>query len=250
MPNYHLKKAIAIAVAAAAALAVGAHIGGMSADLSRGHAQFDSHANMHVVAEKYCTCFQDTGKVVDAYAFADSRPSVPDIPVKNVLTAHDDPYTGRTTILGLYGALVVGSMTNHLISTFLAREAGIIVNDRTKQHTRHPSSEDHAIIDPHTGRKITLGIQGIFSGFKTRALTARELRDIDLDEVMWLTPQNNDWNPYDPEYAALEAAYLDADGDMRMLDPGELRDTSPSELQVSSAVTEDHVYEPMMHLDD
>ena len=160
MPNYHLKKSIAIAVAAAA-LAVGAHIAGMSADLSRGHAQFDLHANMHVMAEKYCTCFQDTGKCVDAYAFSDSSPSVPDIPVKNVLTAHDDPYTGQTTILGLYGALVVGSMTNHLISTFLAREAGMIVNDRAKIHTRHPSPEDHALIDPHSGRKITLSLQGV-----------------------------------------------------------------------------------------
>ena len=35
-----------------------------------------------------------------------------------------------------------------------------------------------------------------------------------------------------------------------MLDPGELRDTLPSELQVSSVLTDDHVYEPMMHSDD
>ena len=162
MPNFHLKKAIAIAVAAAA-MAAGAHIGGMSADLSRGHAQCDSHANMHVVAEKYCTCFEDTGKVVDAYAFADSRPSVPSIPVKNVLTAHDDPYASRTTFLGLYGALIVGSMMNHLISPFLAREAGVIVNERAKIHTRHPLLEDHAIIDPHSGRKITLSLSKGFS---------------------------------------------------------------------------------------
>ena len=69
---------------------------------------------------------------------------------------------------------------------------------------------------------------------------------------MWLTPQNNSWNPYDPEYAALEASHLNADGDMRMMYPGKLRDTSPSDLlvQVSSVVTTDHVYKTMMHTDE
>ena len=74
---------------------------------------------MNVVARKYCTIFQDTGKRVDTYAFVDSSPSVSDLPIKNVLTAHDDPYTGRRTIIGLYGALVVSSMTHHLISPFI-----------------------------------------------------------------------------------------------------------------------------------
>ena len=89
-PNHHVKEVIA-AVVAAVALTIGAHISGLSAELSRGFAQLDSHANMNVVAEKYCTSFQDTGKRVDAYAFADSSPSVSDLPIKNVLTAHDDP---------------------------------------------------------------------------------------------------------------------------------------------------------------
>ena len=44
---------------------------------------------------------EDTGQKVDAYAFTDLRPSVPDIPIQNILTAHDNPYTGRITILGL-----------------------------------------------------------------------------------------------------------------------------------------------------
>ena len=39
---------------------------------------------------------------------------------------------------------------------------------------------------------------------------------------------------------------------MKMLDPGELCDDTPSNLlaQVSSVVTTDHVYETMMHIDD
>ena len=92
MPNCHVKNAIATAIAAAA-LAIGAHISGLSAELSRGFAQLDSHAKMHVIAEQYCTSFEDTGQKVDAYAFADSRTSIPDISIKNVPTAHDDLYT-------------------------------------------------------------------------------------------------------------------------------------------------------------
>ena len=53
-PNWHIKNTIATAIAAAA-LAIGAHIAGMLAELSRGFAQLDSHANMHVMAEQYYT---------------------------------------------------------------------------------------------------------------------------------------------------------------------------------------------------
>ena len=60
------------------------------------------------------------------------------------------------------------SMKNNLIPPFMMREAGIVVNNAPKIHSRPPTVEDHFIYFPSTNLRITMVLNGIFSSFITR----------------------------------------------------------------------------------
>ena len=115
--------------------------------------------------------FQNTGKTMNVSGYKDREPSDFGIPVVNVLAAHDCPYSNKTTILVAKNVLQVKGMRSNLIPPFLLREAGLIVNDTPLIHVPEPKAEDHLIVDPESGVKIHMSLNGVFSGFETRALT-------------------------------------------------------------------------------
>ena len=194
------------------------------------------------------TEIEDTGRRVSASTFADSSPSVKNIPVKNVMVAHDCPYTGKVTLCTVYHALMVRNIKCNLFNPFQVREAGTIINDIPMQHILHPVNEDHMIYDPETKASIRLSLQNTFSGFQTRPLTEFEVEHVDEYDLINLTPPysvDSPWNPYDQAFSAREAEFLDCEGRLRLYDEGELRNMAPQDLlaQVSGVVTIEPEYE-------
>ena len=111
-------------------------------------------------------------------------------------------------------------MSHNLIPPFIMREAGLIVNDVPRIHTR---SEDlnngtHCILtDGETGDpklKIPLKLDGIFSYFETRMMTEEEVEHCEYIETVDLCPDRDKWDPYDPDYANREDSMVDFRGDV------------------------------------
>ena len=69
---------------------------------------------------------------------------------------YDCPYTGITYILVILNALYVPSIQNNLITPFMIRKAGVIVNDTPKIQMDDPSTNDHSIYFPGEDFRIPI----------------------------------------------------------------------------------------------
>ena len=102
------------------------------------------------------------------------------------------------------------------------REAGLIVNDVPRIHTRQEdlTNQTHFIVSMGNGDNngtklnIRMKLDGIFSYFPTRKLTMDELEECEYMETVYLSPDASQWNPYDEEYAESEDKFLVFRGDL------------------------------------
>ena len=177
--------------------------------------ELDSHANM-VVVGKHATIIAPTGRHAEVQAFSNKCNTLQKVPIVDAAIAYDDKYTGKTFILIMKNVLYVETMERNLIPPFILREAGLIVNDVPRIHCGEElNDESHCIIDRSTGMKIRMFLRGIFSGFDSRELSQAEIDNCDDYELVMLTPDASQWDPYDEVYADNEQRYLAWDGSVQ-----------------------------------
>ena len=97
--------------------------------------QLDSHANMIVVGSQ-ATVFGNSGRTADVKPFSNDYSKLQSVPIVDAALAYNCPYTMKTYILTVRNALHVESMHHNLIPPFILREAGLIVNDVPRIHTK------------------------------------------------------------------------------------------------------------------
>ena len=111
-------------------------------------------------------------------------------------------------------------MNHNLVPSFILREAGLIVNNVPKIHTRKEdlTNETHCIVSKDdidnngTNLCIRMKLDGIFSYFPTHKLTINKLENCEYIETVYLSPDAAQCDPYDEEYADLEDRFLDFRG--------------------------------------
>ena len=124
------------------------------------------------------------------------------------------------------------------------REAGLIVNDIPRIHTRQEdlTNQTHCIVsrvdgdENGTNLNIHMKLDGNLSYFPTHKLTMDELEECEYMETVYLSPDAAQWNPYDVEYAESEDKFLYFRGDIIHRQPKRwkiLDDSDVFELQVS-----------------
>ena len=186
--------------------------------------QLDSHANMVVVGE-HATVFGRSGKSADVRPFSSDCSKLEAVPIVDAAVAYDCPYTMKTYLLTVRNALYVPSMTTNLITPFIMREAGLIVNDVPRIHTKDEelTNETHTIVakvaDNGIDLKVPLELDGIFSYFPTRQLTGKEIDECEYIETVQLSPEGSEWDLYDPAFADREDSFLDYRGDLIVREP-------------------------------
>ena len=74
------------------------------------------------------------------------------------------------------------------------------MNETAKIHCEDPSVEDHSIFDEELGLRISLSLNGIFSVFKTRAPSEKEIEEIEKYQTIFITTDSNVWDPYTESY--------------------------------------------------
>ena len=97
--------------------------------------QLDSHANMVVVGQQ-ATVFGQSGKSADVRPFSSECSKLESVPIVDAAVAYDCPYSMKTYLLSIRNALYVPSMSHNLIPPFILREAGLLVNDVPRIHTK------------------------------------------------------------------------------------------------------------------
>ena len=175
--------------------------------------ELDSHANM-VFFGKHSFIFDGaSGRKCNVQPFDPSLGSKQSIPICDGALAYDCPYTHKTYILIGRNVLSVPTIEHNLIPPFILREAGLIVNDTAKIHRKDRTIDDHAIIIPQENNlHIPLKLNGIFSFFHTRRPTEDEIRH--CDNIIFITPDSESWDPSSSHYAENEAAMLDWEGNI------------------------------------
>ena len=164
-----------------------------------GGSETDSHANMIVVGNESFV-FSHSGLSATVKAFSKEAKRMTEVPIVDAVLAYDCPFTGLTYLLVARNALCVPSMNHNLIPPFIMQEAGLVVNETPKIHCDDPTVEDHSIFDEESGLRTPLTLNGIFSVFPTRALTEQEIEEVGLYKIFFLTPDSNQWDPYNVSY--------------------------------------------------
>ena len=201
----------------------------------------DSHANMPVVGSE-ALVLNETGKIVEVSAYSLDLPKM-QIPLVDAAILYECEVTGLLYILVILNALHVPTMSGNLIPPFVMRQKGISVNDRAKQHSKDPSSEDHAIVFDEFDLKIPLKLSGIFSFFEHRKPSYEELTS-EEERIYLLTPE--EFDPHSPMWAATEESYTDYQGNILppkdrqkiLLQDVRLDETVVKSTQVSAAEAE------------
>jgi len=196
-----------------------------------------------VVVGSHATIFGKTGKSCDVRPFSSDCSKLERVPIVDAALAYDCPYSMKTYILTVCNALHVPSMRHNLIPPFIMREAGLIVNEVPRIHTKPEelTDETHCIVssgdDENAKLKIPLKLDGIFSYFETRKLTNDEIDGCEYIETVGLCPSGPGWDPYDPEYSNQEDSMIDFRGDVITPQPKKRRkildDRDVFELNVS-----------------
>ena len=171
-----------------------------------GKSELDSHANM-VVVGKHCWIIFRIKQSVDVSVFANDVDGLKIVPMVKAHLSYDCKRILKTYLLVVRNVLYIESMLHNLISLFIMREYGLIVNNMCKIHAQSISEETHAIQDPKSGLVINLQLDGILSVFETIITN-----DLDFENDTYpvvLTPEGKTWNPYCKSYAKNESAFTD-----------------------------------------
>ena len=155
--------------------------------------------------------FEWSGRTCKVNPFTSTLGSMSNVPIVDGAIAYDCPYTHMTYILLCRNALYIPSMRDNLIPPFIVRESGATVNDTAKIHCEDPSPDHHCIIFADSDLRIPLNLNGTFSFFHTRMPTQEELQDC---EKIFITPDNETWNPYCTSFELNERSMLDHNGEM------------------------------------
>jgi hypothetical protein len=86
----------------------------------------------------------------------------------------------------------------------------VVINERPKFLTSHPTEKDHAIIVDDL--LMCLSIHKVASYFDARTPTKKEYEECDRIELTYPFPE---WSPHDPVFAEEEAKRTDDDGCVR-----------------------------------
>ena len=172
--------------------------------------ELDSHAMSPVVGYN-AYVWRDTGKFVDVAPFTASLGKLRRIPIVDAMVHYECPISMKGYIFVIYNAIYVEEMKHNLLTPFLLREAGIVLNETPKMQQDEPTIMNHSMLFSEENLRVHLGLQGIISYFSSRKPTRDEILNLPR---LKLTPDQPEWDPYDVIYSRQEESMIDFEGNM------------------------------------
>ena len=103
----------------------------ISNNLDYTRAEFNTHANMMVLGKNYYIT-NYTGRTAEVEPFLLEIESLYQVPIVDTVMQYDNLYTDEIYLLVFKNTFSILAMTYDLMSPFLLREAGLIVDDVLK----------------------------------------------------------------------------------------------------------------------
>jgi hypothetical protein len=151
--------------------------------------QLDSNADTCCVGGGVMIINQ-TDRQVGVTPFIKSLGSVQKVPIITAAIAYDDPRSGKVYILVIHQALNFPEMKQCLLCPMQMRLNDVVLNERTKFLTTHPTDSDHAIILEDL--TISLDIFNVASFFHGRTPTRKEYDECKRIALTYPSPE---WSP-------------------------------------------------------
>ena len=171
--------------------------------------ELDSNADTCCVGEGVMIV-NATDRYVTATPFVKSLGTIKKVPIVTAAVAYDDPRSGKVVVLIIHQALYFPEMQRCLMCPMQLRLNDVVINERPKFLTAHPTEKDHAIVVEDL--LICLSINKVASYFDARTPTKKEYDECDRIELTYPFPE---WCPHDPKFAEEEANRTDDDGCVR-----------------------------------
>ena len=171
--------------------------------------ELDSNADTCCVGEGVMIV-NATDRYVTATPFVKSLGTIKKVPIVTAAVAYDDPRSGKVVVLVIHQALYFPEMQRCLLCPMQLRLNDVVINERPKFLTSHPTEQDHAIVVEDL--LICLSIKKVASYFDARTPTKKEYDECDRIELTYPFPE---WCPHDPKFAEEEANRTDDDGCVR-----------------------------------
>ena len=163
--------------------------------------------------EKNALITHHSGKIVNAWPFAEQISKLKDVLIVDFDVAHDCPDTKKTDYLVIYNELYVSKMEENMVPPFTLRHHGNVVNGIPKIQLDVPLKLDHCLILDDKQKHIPLQLIGTMSYFKIyepkideyeEAAPKNELINFNMDEA--------GWDPMNPHFALEGAKMSDFEG--------------------------------------
>ena len=171
--------------------------------------ELDSNADTCCVGDGVMIV-NESDRYVTATPFVKSLGTIKKVPIVSAAVAYDDPRSGKVVILIIHQALYFPEMQRCLLCPMQVRLNDVVVNERPKFLTLHPTELDHALVV--NDLLICLSLNKLASYFDARTPTRKEYEECDRIQLTYPYPE---WCPHDPKYAEEEANRTDDDGCIR-----------------------------------
>ena len=194
------------------------------------HENFDSTI---VDCSEVAGLLQESGRTMNVFSYDPKLGSVSREVVSGCF-AYDDPETGQVVLLIVHQGLHVPHLDYSLIPPFQMRENDVVVNDRPKFQTLHPTEDDHAVLlkrEDMSTYRISLSLRGCTSYIDVRKPSAEEIKNDDLERFE-LTYQTPEWEPNSSRYSEIEDRFVHDTA----LPSSTGDEVTTSSIQISSAV--------------
>jgi hypothetical protein len=128
-----------------------------------------------------------TDRKVSVTPLIKSLGSIQKVPIITAAIAYDDPKSGKVYILVIHQALYFPEMNRCLLCPMQMRLNDVVLNERPKFLTKHPTDLDHAIV--LEGLTISLDIFNVASFFHGRTPTRKEYDECERIELTYPSPE-------------------------------------------------------------
>jgi hypothetical protein len=148
-----------------------------------------------------------TDRQVSVTPFIKSLRSIQKVPIITAAIAYDNPRSGKVFILIIHQALYFPEVKRCLLYQMKMRLNSVVLNERPKFPTAHPTDQYHAIILGDL--TISLDFFTVASFFHGRTPTRKEYNECKRIELTYPLPE---WSPNSHLYAEEESKCVDEEG--------------------------------------
>ena len=186
-------------------------VSGIEASSDDPRTELECHDNVFILGSNLFV-FESTGRNCNVQPFSSELSMAKCFIIVDGALACDCTCTGEVYVLVDRNKLYTPSIDYSLISTFIMRARGVVINNVPKIHYEDHIVDDHNMSFDRCNLRILLRLNGVFSCFHMIVPTNIELHEC---KKLLLTSCSSDCNPQCQSYERNDQSMFDLEGNIR-----------------------------------